>query len=214
MDITSTISLGVDTSTTWAVCVPMFLWWSLACAAASMRLEQRHWGISLGAVRAHVARFENAHAAALSGARLHDLPSSNEERVAAFIYKAMISCGSLLAVPIAPGASSWQRRRMALIVGEIFAQLQPCIVLMVWGATMLTVRGGLRFGLMLLTVGQATTVLLWLLGKWRSVGWSQPGLVLASAWAARAGPVATVALVLWSSCLLALTPYGSITTAW
>lgn len=214
MVITSSMSLGVDTSTTWAISVPMFLWWSSACAAACKRLEGRHWGVSLGAVRAHVARTEIAHAATLAGARSHALTRSKEEHVAAFIYKAMICFGSLLAMPIALGASSWQRRRMACVFGEIFTQLQPFVVLLVWGVAMLTVRGGLRFGLMLLTVGQATTVLLWLLGKWRSVGWSQPGLVLASAWAARAGPVAMVALVLWALFLLALTPYGSIATAW
>ena len=79
---------------------------------------------------------------------------------------------------------------------------------------MLTVRGGLRFGLMLLTVGEAATLAGWLVGLWHSVGWSWPAVALASPWAAWVPRGALAALAVWALATLALAPYASVATAW
>lgn len=177
----------VDVDLMWQVSLPFSVWWICSLIAVAIRLSHRNFDFSLAGIRAHVAITEidserRKNLVSTKSATSIYLKSSFSlfENVDYFVFKMMQCFGfSMSAVLFCFKRNRDQRehRRTSMELGEIALQIQPLFVMFLWGIIVLTIQGGVLFGLLLLFVGQPMTGLLWLLLAWEEAGWSRQNLV-------------------------------------
>ena len=152
------VAVAVNNELAWALGAPMLFWYVLSLTVAGVRFKERHFDCSLGALRGAVARAEVADASpdALSDKSWGAISTR-------IVHRWAIGMGYLFGVlPLAPAmlrTTGAVRQRTARLVGEMYLQVQPMLVLLIWGVTMIAaVKGGVLFGVLLLSVGEAATV--------------------------------------------------------
>ena len=187
---------GESLTVLWAISLPLFVWWCAAVVGAIWRLRKRRFDLSVSGVRAHVGRLE-------------------EQKQ----LSPTINCIGLLLMYGTPlfvyhfNRTLPQRRRVQKVLGELAVQWQPLFVMLCWGLSVVSIEGGIKFGLGLLLVGTSVTALVWAACAWHACGWSSP----AAAWEYRLVAVvklATFSIVAWVVVAVGMEAFAPVALTW
>jgi hypothetical protein len=179
----------IDFDLMWKVSVPLCTWWMLSMLAVGARLRHRHFDLSTASIRNHVGITEDMalFKTSTATAKAEDVNTHNTFRQNScwcdfdrFVLLTLEAIGyalSSLFYFCRWRRDKLERKRTALMIGEIFFEIQPFFAMLVWAIAVLCVRGGLAFGLLLLFVGQPSILLLWYAFAWRAAGWDYRNMV-------------------------------------
>lgn len=176
----------VDVDLMWQVSLPFSVWWSCGMLAVAIRLSHRDFDISLASIRAQVGIMEINYEIkkTLSTDETKKTNSSESfslfENVDFFVLKATQFIGFGISTCLycyRRNRDKREHRRTSMVLGELFLQIQPFVVMLLWGITVLSIKGGILFGLLLLFVGEPMILLLWLTCAWRETGFNYQSVV-------------------------------------